>query len=78
MVKVIAVRDKAEYDLPNTLAEIIQETADRGQLVIAEDETQLYEEVMDYERGTQYRKVPGSFWPDDAGEKFQELVYSYL
>lgn len=78
MVKVIAVRDKAEYDLPNTLAEIIQETADRGELVIAEDETQLYEEVMDYERGTQYRKVPGSFWPDDAGEKFQELVYSYL
>lgn len=78
MVKVIAMRGKAEYDTLYAQSEIIRETADKGDLVIAEDEKQLYQEVLDYQRGTEYRKVPNSFWPDNAKEEFQRLVYSYL
>ncbi len=78
MVKVIAVKERAEYDTPYTQKVILQEVADRGEIVMVQDEAQLYEEVMQYRRGIAYRNVPNSFWPADAKERYKKLVNRYL
>ena len=45
---------------------------------MVEDEEQLYQEILNYQRGIRYRNPVNSFWPSDAGERFRKLVESYL
>lgn len=78
MVKVIAVRDKAENFSEARPNEILQEVVDRGDILMVEDEEELYQEVLGYKRGVMYRNRINSFWPKDAAEKFRALVDSYL
>lgn len=78
MVKLIAIKERAEYDTPYSQKVILQEVADRGEIVMVQDEEHLYQEVIQYERGIAYRNASGCFWPADAKEKFQKLVNSYL
>ncbi len=78
MLKVIAVRDKMENVSEARPNEIIEAVAAAGELVLAEDEEQLYEEVVSYKRGMRYRQDVNTFWPSDAGERFRALVDSYL
>ena len=78
MLKVIAVRDKLENVSEARPNEIIEAVAAAGELVLAEDEEQLYEEVVSYKRGMRYRQDVNMFWPSDADERFRALVDSYL
>lgn len=78
MLKVIAIRDKLENVSEARPNEIIEAVAAAGELVLAEDEEQLYEEVVSYKRGMRYRQDVNTFWPSDAGERFRALVDSYL
>lgn len=78
MVKVIAVRDKAENFSEARPNEILQEVVDKGDVLMVEDEGELYQEVLGYKRGIMYRDKVNSFWPVDAAEKFRALVDSYL
>ena len=78
MVKIIAIKDIADnFDEanPNT---ILQQVADSGDIVMVDDEEQLYQEVMSYRRNMMYRNNINNFWPVDAGEQFRKLVESYL
>lgn len=78
MLKVIAVRDKMENVSEARANEIIEAVAAVGEIVMAEDEEQLYEEVVSYKRGIRFRQDINTFWPSDAKERFRALVDSYL
>lgn len=78
MLKVIAVRDKIENVSEARPNEIIEAVAAAGEIVLAEDEEQLYEEVVSYKRGMRFRQDINTFWPDDARERFRALVERYL
>lgn len=78
MLKVIAVRDKIENVSEARSNEIIEAVAATGEIVMAEDEEQLYEEVVSYKRGMRFRQDINTFWPSDAGERFRALVDRYL
>lgn len=77
-VKVIAVKDKAENFSQAKPKEILQEVINHGEIVLAEDEEQLYHEVVCYKRGSMYRGERNCFWTENAGERFRALVDSYL
>ena len=77
-VKVIAVQDKANNFSEARPNEIIQEVANNGDIIMVEDEEQLYQEVISYKRNVMYRDKINSFWPADAEERFRKLVDSYL
>ncbi len=77
-VKVIAVRDRAVNLSEAKPDGILQEAALRGDIVMAEDEDRLYQEVVNYTGGGIYREAKNCFWPQDAAERFRALVGSYL
>ncbi len=77
-VKVIAVKDTAEDFSEEKPKAILQEVIERGEIVLAEDEEQLYREISSYERGKTYRGERNCFWQENAKERFQALVDSYL
>lgn len=77
-VKVIAVKDSAEDFNEEKPKEILLEVIHQGEVVLAENEEQLYHEVCSYERGKTYRGVKNCFWQENARERFQILVDSYL
>lgn len=77
-VKIIAVEDKAVSFSEAGPDEILQEVIENGEITLAKDEEQLYQEVINYERGAMYRDKINSFWPEDAAERFRKLVDSYL
>lgn len=78
MVKVIAIKDRAKNFSQAKPNEILREVAGMGEIVMAEDEGQLYQEVMDYKRNVMYRNERNRFYPEDARERFRELVSRYL
>ena len=78
MVKVIEFKDKADNFSEARPNEIIQEVADNGDIIMVDDEEQLYQEVVSYHRNVRYRAEINSFWPADAEERFRKLVDSYL
>ena len=78
MLKVIAVRDMIENVSEARANEIIEAVAATGEIVMAEDEEQLYEEVVSYKRGMRFRQDINTFWPSDARERFRALVDRYL
>lgn len=78
MLKVIAVRDKMENVSEAGPNEIIEAVAAAGDIIMAEDEEQLYEEVISYKRGMRFRQDINTFWPSDARERFRALVDRYL
>ena len=78
MVKIVTVRDKAENYSELKLTDTLQEVVDNGDIIMVEDEEQLYQEILNYQRGIRYRNPVNSFWPSDAGERFRKLVESYL
>lgn len=78
MVKIIAIKDKAQNFSEAKPNEILQEVVNNGDIIMVEDEEQLYEEVLNYQRGIRYRNQVNSFWPSDASERFRKLVESYL
>lgn len=77
-VKIIAVADKAVNFSEAGPDEILQEVINNGEITLAKDEEQLYQEVINYKRGVIYRNEISSFWPGDAKERFRALVDSYL
>lgn len=78
MVKVIAMRDKADNFSEARPNEILQEVVDNGDVIMVEDEEALYREVLNYRRNVMYRDKVNSFWNADAKERFRELVDRYL
>lgn len=78
MVKIIAVKDIANNYNESNPNELIQEMANRGEIVLVDDEEQLYQEVLNYKRNVKYRNEISEFWPADAGERFRKLVDRYL
>lgn len=78
MVKIIAIEDKAVNFNEANPNDILQEVINNGEITLAENEERLYQEVINYERGTMYRNKINSFWPSDAKERFRALVDSYL
>lgn len=78
MVKVIAVEDKALNYSEARPDDILQEVIANGEVTLARDEEQLYQEVVNYQRGVMYREEVNSFWPGDAGDRFRALVDSFL
>lgn len=78
MVKIIAIKDKAQNFSEAKPNEILQEVLNHDEVIMADDEEQLYQEVLNYQRGIRYRNKINSFWPSDAGERFRKLVESYL
>lgn len=77
-VKIIAMKDKALNYSEAKPNDVLQEVIRQGEIIMAEDEEELYQEVLSYKRGIQYRPSVNCFWPIDAEEKFRELVDSYL
>lgn len=77
-VKIIAVRDKAKNFSEAGPKEILQEAARSGEIIMAEDEQELYQEVLAYKRNVVYRQEKSGFWIADARERFRKLVDSYL
>lgn len=77
MVKIIAVEDKAINFNEANPKEILQEVIKNGEITLAENEEQLYQEVINYKRGIMYRNKINNFWPGDAKERFRALVDSY-
>ena len=78
MLKVIAVRDKIENVSEARPNEIIEAVAAAGEIVLAEDEEQIFDEVVSFNRGMRFRQDINTFWPDDARERFRALVECYL
>lgn len=78
MVKVIAMRDKADNFSEARPNEILQEVVDNGDVIMVEDEETLYQEVLNYRRNVMYRGEVNSFWIANAKERFRELVERYL
>lgn len=77
-VKIIAMKEKATIYGVEKLEEVLQDLVDHGEIVMAENEEQLYEEVVHYKPNTMYRKIPNHFLPVDAKERFLKLVEGYL
>ena len=78
MVKIVTVRDKVKNYSELKLTDTLQEVVDNGDIIMVEDEEQLYEEVLNYQRGARYRNEINSFWPVDAKERFRALVDNFL
>lgn len=78
MLKVIAVRNKAKYVSETRTDNVLEEVAANGDLIMVEDEDQLYQEVASYQRGRRYRGDVNCFWPADAKERFLTLMETYL
>ena len=78
MVKVIAVEDKALNYSEARPEDILREVIANGDVTLARDEEQLYQEVVNYQRGVMYREKINSFWPGDAKERFRDFVDSFL
>lgn len=78
MVKIIAIKDKAQNYSEAKPNEILQEVVNNGDIIMVEDEEQLYQEVLNYQRGIRYRDQINSLWPSDASERFRKLVESYV
>lgn len=78
MIKVVVVKDKAVFHNPDDFNKVFQEENRNGELVLVDDEEQLYKEVLSYQRDTVYRSVPNQFWIADAEERFRKLIQSYI
>lgn len=78
MVKIITIKDKAENYSEAKPNEVLQAVVDNGEIVMVDNEEELYQEVVTFERNVMYRKEVNSFWPIDAAERFRNLVYKYL
>lgn len=78
MIKVIVVKDKAVFHNPDDFNKVFQEEDYNGELVMVDDEEQLYKEVISYKRDTIYRNIPNQFWIPDAEERFTRLINNYI
>ena len=78
MIKVIVVKDKAVFYNPDDFNKVFQEEDRNGEIVLVDDEEQLYREVLSYKRDTVYRSIPNQFWIADAEERFRALINQYI
>ncbi len=77
-VKIVVVKDKAVNYSESGVKEVLQGVADTGDIVMVENEDELYQEVLSYERNTMYRGAINNFWIADGQERFRKLIGDYL
>lgn len=73
-IKIITLKDSSEKDLLVGNLSFFQKLEDFGDIIKVENEEQLYQEVMIYERGKEYRDSVNHYWPADANERFVEFI----
>lgn len=73
-IKIITLKDSNEKDLLVGNLSFFQKLEDFGDIIKVENEEQLYQEVIRYKRGEQFREPVNHYWPTDANERFVEFM----
>lgn len=77
-LKILCLRDKYEDKLLVGNFSYFYELSQLGDITIVEDDDQIYKEVIDYERGKDYRGVINHYWPEDGNERFKNFIQSFM
>lgn len=77
-IKILALKDKSEKELLVGNLSFFYELGRLGDITLIEDDEQLYQEVISYERGKQYRNRINHYWPEDGEERFKNFMEIFL
>lgn len=78
-IKILALEDiDGKEILLSDFVYIFQRLDELGDIVMVHDEEQLYREVVNYERGRDYRGTTNHFWPADSEKRFRDFIQIFL
>lgn len=77
-IKVMTIEDKNEKELLVGNFTFFNELDKLGDIIMVKNDEQLYEEVITYKRGEDYRDKINHYWPSDGKERFKEFIQIFL
>ena len=77
-IKVLILEDDSEKNAILGNHSFFEELGRLGDVKMIDSEEMLYQEVLDYQRGTAYRGEVNHYWAPDAEQKFRDFIQIFL